>query len=280
MKMSVMLFPFHQGLGDGTLPPQELVERLAAEGVTAFEPSMRWVMDRPQAWQAFLRSARDAAMTCCCCDIIVNLIGESEADRTQALDDVERGVELCRGNLDCPVALVAGTSPAPDMSFEEGRGIYAEQLAKAVQRTRGSGVTITIENYGMIPGFTASGAECLEVLEAANCPDLKFTFDNGNFLFSDDRPTQAFDMLAHRTAHVHIKDFALCRVGDRPVLTSVGGSGYKHCPIGEGEGEVTETVAFLKAHGYADWLSIEVGGDDPLQEAATGARLVKDLWTR
>jgi len=280
MKTSVMLFPFHQGLGDGTLPPQELVEVLAAEGVTAFEPSMRWVTDRPEAWETFLQVAKDAAMACCCCDIITNLIGESEADRGQALDDVERGVELCRDELDCPVALVAGTSPAPNMSFEEGRGIYAEQLAKAVQRTRGSGVTITIENYGMIPGFTASGAECLEVLEAAGCPDLKFTFDNGNFLFSDDRPTQAFGMLARRIAHVHIKDFAPCRVGDRPVLTSVGGTGYKHCAIGEGEGEVAGTVRLLKAHGYADWLSIEVGGGDPLQEAATGARLVKSLWTR
>jgi len=63
------------------------------------------------------------------------------------------------------------------------------------------------------------------------------------------------------------------------VQTSVGGAGYKHCPIGEGEGEVAGTVELLKSHGYAGWLSIEVGGDDPLQEAATGARLVKNLWT-
>ena len=280
MRMSVMLFPFHKGLGDGTLAPPDLIVAFAAEGVAAYEPSIRWAKGQPKVWESFHKSATAAGMVCSCCDIIVNLIGESEADRARALDTVAREVAFCKDELGCPVALVAGTGPASGMSNEDGRKLYADQLAKVVLRTRGSGVTITIEDYGMIPGFTASGAECLEVLEAANCPELKFTFDNGNFLFGDDRPTQVFDMFKGRIAHVHIKDFALCDAGDQPLLTSAAGVGYKSCAIGEGEGEVAETVRLLKSDGYDGWLSIEVGGDDPLREAVEGARLVKEVWTR
>lgn len=281
MKMSVMTFPFHKGLGNGTLAPQELAAAFTADDVTAFEPSAGWVKGKAGTWDAFFEAATDAGMVCSCYDIAVNLIGESKADRAEALDSVEREVAFCRDELDCVVAMVPGTRPASGMSNEDGRKLYAEQLARLVERTRGTGVTITIEDYGMFPGFTASGAHCLEVLEGANSPDLKFTFDNGNFLYGDDRPTQVFDMFKDRIAHVHIKDLALCEPDDQPRLRSIAGTGYWGCTIGHGEAEVADTVKLLKACGYDGWLSLEVGGPgDPVAEAMRGARFVKDAWEK
>jgi len=279
MKMSVMMFPFHRGLGNGTLAAQELVAAFIAEEVTAFEPSAGWVKGESKTSEAFFKAAADAGMVCSCYDIGVNLIGESDADRAKALDNVEREVAFCRDELDCVVAMVPGTKPASDMSNEDGRKLYAEQLAKVVERTKGTGVTITIEDYGMLPSFTASAAHCLQVLEAANCPDLKFTFDNGNFLYGDDRPTQVFDMFRDRIAHVHVKDLALCGPDDQPRLRSIAGMGYKGCAIGHGEAEVADTVKLLRATGYDGWLSLEVGASsDPVAEAIRGARFVRDAW--
>jgi len=273
-----MLFPFHRPLVEGRLTVQEIVSALKAEDVEAFEPMMSCIRASEKLWEEVHKAMWEEGMVCSCYDIGVNLIGETEADRETALDIVEREVRYCKEKLDCPIAMIHGTKPASGMSNEEGRKLYAEQLAKAVKRTKDYGVTLAIEDYGVYPSFTASGAHCLEVLEAANCPELGFTFDNGNFLFGDDKPTAVFPMFKDRIVHVHIKDFALCKPGEKPLLYSVKGKGYRDCLIGEGDAEVAEVVKLLRDSGYKGWLSIEVGGDDPLGRAIHGVRFVKEAW--
>lgn len=279
MNLSVMLFPFHSRLSDGTLSATHVIEEFQAQGVKAIEPMMSWVEAEPEKWSEFDRAARDAGMVYSCYDVGVNFVGESEADRVQAQDTVVRGVDFCREKLNCPIVLLPGTKAASGMSDEDGRQIYGEGLAKAAERTQGSGVTLTIEDFGVYPTFAASAKHCLEVLEASNCPAIKFTFDNGNFLLADDLPTDAYALTKDRTAHVHIKDFALRDPDDKPGLTSPGGTQYKGCLIGDGKAQVTECVALLKADQYDGWVSLEVGGGgDPLDEAIHGAKVVTEAW--
>jgi len=109
-------------------------------------------------------------------------VGESDADRQAALDWVAQGVEICAG-LGCPTALVAGSKPATGMSNEEGRKVLADALAKVAECAQGSGVTMTIEDFGVYPEFTCSSEHVLEVVQAAAHPNLKITFDNGNTFF-------------------------------------------------------------------------------------------------
>lgn len=277
MKLSVMLFPFQQSLVEGRLTPTALMERFQEAGVAALEPMMSHIRADPRRWEALHRAAVDAGLAYACCDIGVNLIGENEGDRRAALDQVERDVAFCREHLGCPRVLLAGTKPSQGMSNEEGRKLYAEQLARAVERTKGSGITLTIEDFGVYPAFTAGGAHCLEVLETCGCPDLQFTFDNGNFLFADDRPTAVFPLFRGRIGHVHIKDFAPCGPDEPPALRSLSGQGYRGCLIGQGAAEVAAILQLLKADGYDGWLSLEVGGD-PLPETLHGARFVWEVW--
>jgi len=278
MKMSVMLFPFHSRLTNGELTAKQLVADFAAEGVTAIEPMMSWIVAQPDKWAEFDKAARDAGMVYSCYDVGVNLIGETEADRAAALDTVAEGVEFCVEKLQCPVALLPGTKPSTGMSNEDGRKLYGEGLAKSVERTKGSGVTLTIEDFGVYPAFAASGAHCAEVIEASNCPDVKFTFDNGNFLIADDTPTNAYGLLKDRTVHVHIKDFAFREDDGKKGLASPGGKLFKGCMIGDGAGEVAECLQLLKADGYDGWISLEVGGGDPVVEAIHGAKFVTKAW--
>lgn len=279
MRLSVMLFPFDTMLADDPRCADQVVRSLQAEGVGAVEPCLSWVEAQPATWEAFDRAAKQAGMAYSCCDIAVDLVGEDESARAVALERVVSGVELCRAELACPLALLAGTKPAPGMSDAEGRRAYGQALAEASERTRGSGVTLTIEDFGMYPSFTASAAHCLEALEAANCPDIRFTFDNGNFLLGDDTPTRAYPLLKDRTVHVHIKDFAIARPDEKPLLTSPNGVPYKGCAIGDGEAEVAACLALLKADGYDGWVSLEVGGaGDPVDDVIQGARLVRRVW--
>lgn len=275
MNLSVMLFPFHARLSDGTLTSARMIKILRGERITAIEPMMSWIEADPAKWSEFDRAARDGGMTYCCYDIGVNLVGENEKDRTTAVDLVERGVDFCRNELDCPIVMLAGSNAAENMTNDEGRKFYGETLARCYERTRGSGVTLTIENFGVYPNFTAGAAHNLEVLETANYPEIMFAFDNGNFLLGDDEPTHAYGLLQDRTAHLHIKDFSLTDPDDKRSLPSPSGKRYVACPLGNGDGEVAEILDLFSKSQYNGWISLEVhGSDDPLAAAVHGARFV------
>lgn len=276
-KISTMLFPFHRLLSDGSLDPGRLIGNLRDAGVAALEPMLLWAEQHTHLWEELRRAAADAGMTYSCCDIGVNLVGEGEEDRRQALDTVARCVEAAAA-LSCPIVMLAGSRPAPGMSNEEGRRVMAEMLARAATRAEGSGVTLTIEDYGVYPEFTCSGRHVREVVEATGRPDVKVTFDNGNFLLADDEPVACYALLKERIVHVHLKDFALVDPTSDARLRSLGGKRYVGCSIGAGRAQVKDCLALLKAGGYAGWLSLEVGVAPPLEEAVRAAGAVARWW--
>ncbi|NLF17946.1 MAG: sugar phosphate isomerase/epimerase [Lentisphaerae bacterium] len=277
MKLSVMLFPFHKLLSDGALDPAAFVKTLQDEGVTAIEPMTNWIRSDPRNWERFDAAVRAAGMSYSCYDVGVNFIGEKPADREAALEMVEREIAFCHETLRCPTALLPGTRPAPGMDEEEGRKLYAEGLAKAAARTAGSGVTLTIEDFGVYPRFACSAAHCMQVLKMAG-EAVKFTFDNGNFMLGGDRPLDAYRVTRERIAHVHIKDFCRRDPDGSPSLTSVDGVPLKGCMIGDGEGQVRECVQTVRRDGYTGWVSIEVGGGNPVEQAVHGARVIRAAW--
>jgi len=279
MNLSLMLFPFHNELTARKLPPQKLIRDIWQAGITGLEPMLDWVMKNAACWGELRRAAADLEMSYPCLDVIVNLVGRNATDRRTALDVVARGVDCC-AELKCPCALLADSNAAAGMSNEEGRKLYAEALAKAMEMSKGSGITLTIENFGMYPEFACSAGHVLEVLEASGNPNLKVTFDNGNFLMADERPTQCFGRLTSRIVHVHIKDFALCPPGEKATLRSLAGNGYKDCDIGTGKAEVEECLRLIKASRYAGWISLEVGASQPLAGALQGAQYVAGVWSR
>lgn len=167
------------------------------------------------------------------------------------------------------------------MSDAEGRKIYGEGLAMAAERVKGSGVTLAIEDFGVYPAFTATAAQCLETLRASDRNDIKFVFDNGNFLLGDDTPTHAYPLVKDRIIHVHIKDLALLDRAEPGSYLTPSGRHCSGCNIGDGAAEVAECLELLKADCFDGWLSLEVGGGgDPLDEAVHGAKVVADGWER
>ncbi|HPO74530.1 MAG: sugar phosphate isomerase/epimerase [Armatimonadetes bacterium] len=269
LRQSVMLFPFHKQLADGTLSPGDMLREFHEAGVTGLEPSVFRRSETPSWWGDLVSGAKDLGMEFACCVISCNLVGESEADRQAALDWVAQGVEIS-ASLGCPTVLVAGSRPAPGMSNEEGRKVLAGALAKAAERAQGSGVTVTIEDFGVYPEFTCSSEHVLEVVQAAAHPNLKVTFDNGNFLFADDTPVQAFPRLKELIRHVHIKDFAPGEPGS--------GRRWVGTAIGSGQAMVRESLALVKGMEYKGWVSLEVSIAPPLPEAVQAAKVVRDLW--
>ncbi len=278
MKLSVMLFPFHAGMKDGEIDVGTCLQRMKDAGVTGIEANLPYADQTPSLWRELLAGASDLGLAHACFDIGVNLIGESAEDRPKAVDSVLRGVEICR-DIGCQTALVHGTRPSEGMADEEGRRIYSEQLAKAADRAEGSGVTLTIEDYGVYPEFACSSLHVLDVVEGTGREDVKVTFDNGNFMLADEEPMAAYPVLIDRSVHVHLKDWEIIDSEAEAGLVSPRGTRYVGCEIGEGAAQVAEVTQRLKADGYEGWLSLEVSTAPPVEAAITGAEHVIGAWT-
>lgn len=274
MKLSIMLFPFHGGIVNGDLTPGGLVEQFSGAGITALEPMLS-NLDAEPKWAELLEAAKQAGMQFSCLDVGVNFIGESAADREAAMETVKRGLNFC-AELNCPVALLPGTRPAPGMSNEDGRKIYAEGLAKAAELARPLGITTCIEDFGVYPAFACHSKDVLEVVTLAG-PETKVTWDNGNFILADEMPMDALPPLWDRTCHVHIKDFKLDETGQAGLKTP-SGKAYKGIRMGDGDCQITECVTELKRRNYDGWISLEVGIAPPVDDALVGAAVVRRAW--
>ncbi|MFP3904230.1 MAG: sugar phosphate isomerase/epimerase family protein [Armatimonadota bacterium] len=278
MKLSVMLFPFHAGMKDGDIDVAPSLRQMKDAGVTGIEANLPYADQTPALWRELLHAASDLGLAHACFDIGVNLIGESAADRQEAVDTVVRSVDICR-DIGCQTALVHGTRPSQGMTNDEGRKIYSEQLAKAAEGVEGSGVTLTIEDYGVYPEFSCSSRHVLDIVEGTGRDDVKVTFDNGNFMLADEEPMDAYPVLIDRTVHVHLKDWESVDPEAERGLVSPGGTRYVGCEIGEGTARVGEVTQRLRSDGYDGWLSLEVSTSPPLEAAITGAENVTRAWT-
>ena len=274
MNLSVMLFPFHGLITDGSLSPEALCDAIVGAGIGSIEPMLSNLDLTPGPWQKLLDLCRAAGLKVSCLDIGADLVGNSEEARKQTLETVERGLDLCVA-MECPMALIAGSRPAEGMSNEEGRLIYSKGLAQSAAMARSRNVVVTIEDFGVYPTFACRSDHVREVVTVAG-PEVKVTWDNGNFILADEMPMHAYDALIDLTVHAHIKDFALDKTGQAGLKTP-SAKAYKGAEIGEGDCQVAECVAAFKRDGYEGWLSLEVNAP-PVEQMLGGAEFVKKVW--
>ncbi len=175
--------------------------------------------------------------------IIASPIGKSSIDQPEDF-------ELARLNRAISVAKQLGAWGIRIFSFYLPQGTSPEQhrttvlrrLETLVNRAANHGITLLHENEKHIYGDTPE--RCHDLLVSIGSPWLRAVWDPANFVQVGVRPfTAGFAKLAPYIAHVHIKD-ALLATGE---VT----------PAGEGDGQITETLAALARLGYTGYLSLE-----------------------
>lgn len=120
-------------------------------------------------------------------------------------------------------------------------------LTEITQYAKKFGVVVTLED------FDDNRSPCSRINELLwfmkNIPDLKCTFDMGNFAYGKEDVMEAYEILQSYIEHVHCKD----RGGED--------NGLKSVPTGNGYIPVAQLVKKLKASEYRGYLSIEHFGD-------------------
>lgn len=138
-----------------------------------------------------------------------------------------------------PAAGNAETGAAVDTYVPASAGRLAE-LASLAEK---EGFTLVLENEKGIIGDTPE--RCLALVQKINSPALRFAWDPANFVqVGVGKPIdRGWAGLKPYIGYVHIKD-ALLAEG-------------KVTPAGEGDGQVRELLANLKAMGYRGTLALE-----------------------
>lgn len=129
-----------------------------------------------------------------------------------------------------------------NLSVEDIRDDVLVRMAALARTAEAAGVTLVHENekdiYGDIP------ARVLDVIESVGSDRLRIAWDNANFVQVGVRPfTDGYAMLRPHLEYLQLKD-ALAATGEV-------------VPVGDGDGELRETLTALRDDGYAGFASLE-----------------------
>lgn len=118
-------------------------------------------------------------------------------------------------------------------------------------------------------------------------PGLKHTLDMGNYAFSNESASEAYELFQDRIGHVHCKDRGEEKEEDPAIWEELGLSmgeellhrrGLKPVPVGDGYMPIAELVEKLKGKGYQGYLAIEhFGAPDQLGFMLKSAEFLNNL---
>ena len=185
------------------------------------------------------------------------------------LADFRRALAIAQ-RLDAPFVRIFSFYMPPGNDPHRHREAVLDRVGRLVRETEGTGITLLHENekhiYGDIP------ARCHDLLATIDSPILRAAWDPANFVQCGVRPhSEGFALLRPFIASVHVKD---ARHGSGDVV-----------PAGQGDGQLRETTAALRAAGFDGVFSLEPhlqtagpsGGFTGPDLFRTAAQALKDL---
>ncbi|MCX6499499.1 MAG: sugar phosphate isomerase/epimerase [Arthrobacter sp.] len=131
---------------------------------------------------------------------------------------------------------------AAGRSAEEIRSDVMDRLAALTWLAEDAGVVLLHENEKGIFGDTPE--RVLDIMRTVDSPSLRIAWDNANFVQVGVKPyTEGYALLRPYLEYFQVKD-ALAATGEV-------------VPAGEGDGELDDTIAALRADGFSGFASLE-----------------------
>ncbi|WP_353114430.1 sugar phosphate isomerase/epimerase family protein [Microbacterium sp.] len=131
---------------------------------------------------------------------------------------------------------------AEELAADDVRDEVLVRMAALARAAEAAGVTLVHENEKEIYGDTPE--RVLDVIESVGSDRLRVAWDNANFVQVGVRPfTDGYGMLRPHLEYLQLKD-AVAETG-------------AVVPVGEGDGELRETLTALRDSGYSGYASLE-----------------------
>jgi hydroxypyruvate isomerase len=178
--------------------------------------------------------------------VATDLISPDPGVRRTALDSIRRGIDACHTlGLRQLFSYGGQHSNAGDEALRR----YAEGLGQAADLAAAAGLTLSIENAGKM---CHTDDELLRCLSLADRPNLRLTFDGGNFVLAGCESHRAAERLATYVVHVHAKTF-VSAPGRTPWP-------FRYCPVGQGLVDYRRIRDTLRGAGFDGCMSFEPEG--------------------
>jgi sugar phosphate isomerase/epimerase len=169
-----------------------------------------------------------------------------------------------------PILDIAGITPRIE------RVQFGEALRCALPLARELGLTLTIENLGILADTYGRSEQIKAICDDVG-PQLRLTFDAGNFLLAGENAATAFDRLAPWVAHVHFKDWTIVPAAAPASIAGVDGRHYQGAALGDGVVDLGGMLRQLRRIGYDGSISVEYEGpQDPHEAVRRGVEFMRE----
>ncbi|NLX82589.1 MAG: sugar phosphate isomerase/epimerase [Clostridiales bacterium] len=169
--------------------------------------------------------------------------------------------------------------------FEELFPRMVEAASRISEHAEQYGITTLLENHG----FFANGCDrCERLVLAVNRDNYKMLLDTGNIVCVDEDPAVAAKRLAPYCSMIHLKDFYIRRKdpGDTTEFDCAGswfrsnhGRFLRGSIMGQGDMDMYEILATIKASGYDGDIAIEFEGfEEPKYASRVSLDNAKRIW--
>jgi sugar phosphate isomerase/epimerase len=262
MKLSVSMWSVVETVKAGQMTLPQFIEFAASGPATGVELLDYFWKDEAAEIPAVKQQIADAGLQIAVYSIGNDFFQPDAAARAKELAALQHGVDVANA-LGVDVVRVFSGSYREGYRLEDGMGWIVEGLARGADYAQQHGVTLALENHGLMAGRSQ---QVKDILTQVNSPALRANLDTGNFLLVGQDPLEAARELAGDVALVHLKDFRQATAADTVhVYKGLEGSAFTGTVIGEGLVDLPAIVAVLREEGYAGWLSLEYeGGADPV----------------
>src|SRR5262249_4381585 len=143
--------------------------------------------------------------------------------------------------LGAKAVLVIPGAPREDIAHDTARQWFAEALRESLPEARRLAITMTVANVGWQPVVYGTSEQVLGICDAVG-PELKVTYDVGNFLLVGEDNMRALEREAPRLVHVHFKDWKIVPQPTRCAFPGTDGRFYEGEVLGDGIVNLPEAV--------------------------------------
>jgi sugar phosphate isomerase/epimerase len=262
MKLSVSMWSVVECVRTGEMNLTKFIDYAAGQNVEGVELLDFFWTDKKSEIPQVKKQIADLGVKLAAYSIGNDFFQPGAEARTGQLEHVKQSVDIAN-ELEVNLLRVFSGGHAEGYTLEQGMDWVVEGLSASAEYARQRGVTLALENHGLIAGRSD---QVKDIIERVNSPALRANFDTGNFLLVGQNPSDAIRELAPLAALVHLKDFRPAPPGQTVhVYKGLDGSLFTGAVTGEGSVDLPLIVSVLREHGYDGWLSLEYeGADDPL----------------
>ena len=257
MKISVFFDHILQATEQTGKSVKELLSEIKGYGVDALEINHTYLMEHKELWQLFdeiglkisctyefydwgdntdIRNAKeqvDIAKKLGAEKILVipGFLDMAESDKLQGCNNFEETTEYMSQNIKIQK--------------------MAEMLRELVNYANAQNILVTLEDFDDKKAPFATAEQLLWFMKTVN--GLYYTFDMGNFAYSNKDVEAAYELMWKYIVHVHCKDR-----GIEYMKTALEfNKGLKSVPVGHGYLPIKKLIKQLQNSGYTGYFAIE-----------------------